>query len=132
MVGVRARRGRFLEHGPHTVEVTPMKAVESRTGRAWVPGTPVVVDRVLVQPSAGNAMETRTARGALEDEASVYVMGTGREWPGGPHSRVRVLVGPPAYQGLSLQQSGTAQQFSASPMTTHFKVRCDFEGTEAK
>ena len=73
MVGVRPRKGRFLEDGPHTVVVTPMKPVDGRAGRRYEPQTPVTIDRVLVQPSAGNALkaaETRTPWKGLVDEAA--------------------------------------------------------------
>lgn len=135
MVGYRFPRGRYLENGPHTVEVTPMKPVEGRTGRTFQPLDPVVIDRVLVQPSAGNALraaETRLSTGALTDETVTHVQGTGRRWPGGPHSLVRILVGPDGYQGRTFQQSGEVLSYNASPMTTHFRVRIDAIGVDAR
>lgn len=135
MVGVRPRKGRFLEDGPHTVIVTPMKPVDGRAGRRYEPQTPVTIDRVLVQPSAGNALkaaETRTPWKGLVDEGTIRVIGTARTWPGGPHSLIRVTVGPPGIQGHLYQQSGDAQNYGASPMTRHFTVRGDSATTESK
>lgn len=122
----RAGRNRFLENGPHVVEVTPVKAVNGRTGRDYERQRPVIVENVLVQSSAGNALkasETRTARKALIGEGTIRVIGAGNDWPGGPHSYIRVLEGP--YKGREFQQSGEASYWCASPMTTHFSVRGD-------
>ena len=55
MVGYRPRRGRFLEDGPHAVEVTLAVVKEGRTGRRYERGETIYIDKVLVQPSAGNA-----------------------------------------------------------------------------
>lgn len=134
MVGYRPLRGRYLENGPHTVEVTVMRCEEGRTGRKYVPDRKVVVDRVLIQPSAGNALkaaETRTSQKALIDETSLRIIGTGRRWPGGPHSLVKVLVGPSGYVGETFQQSGVPGVYAGSPMTAHFSVRVDALDTEA-
>ena len=133
MVGYRPPKGRFLENGPHKVEVTPVTVEEGRTGRRYVRGTPVVVDKILVQASTGNALkaaETRTARKALIDEGTIRIIGAGNYWPGGPHSYIRVLEGP--YKGEEFQQSGRASFWCASPMTTHFTVRGDSLASEAK
>lgn len=130
----KPRRRRFLEDGPHTVEVTPMTVKDGPTGRRYVPGTPVIVGRVLVQPpsgGAGKAGETRTSDKGLFDEATLAVYGRGK-WPGGPHSKVRVIKGPEGAEGFAYQQSGSAAQFGASPMTAHFKVRIDATGVESK
>ena len=128
------RRRRFLEDGPHTVEVTPMTVENGPTGRRYVPGAPVTVNRVLVQPpsgGAGKAGETRTSDKGLFDEATLVVYGRGK-WPGGPHSKVKVLVGPEGAGAVTYQQSGSAAQYGASPMTAHFKVRIDATGVESK
>jgi len=130
----KPRRRRFLEDGPHTVEVTPMTVKDGPTGRRYVPGAPVTVNRVLVQPpsgGAGKSAETRTSDKGLFDEATLVVYGRGK-WPGGPHSKVRVTKGPEGAEGIAYQQSGSAAQFAASPMTAHFKVRIDATGVESK
>lgn len=138
MIGNRVRRtsGRFLENGPHKVAVFLAHAEDSRAGRRYVyEKDQIIVDHVLVQPSAGNALkaaETRTAMKSLIDETTLRVIGTGIEWPGGPHSLVKVLEGPSPYRGNTYQQSGTASAYNASPMTTHFAVRLDELNTEVK
>lgn len=135
MVGYRPPRGRYLENGPHVVEVTVAVVTEGRTGRRYEPGEKYVVDKVLVQPSAGNALkatENRVIRGDLTDETTLKIMGTGRKWPGGPHSWVRVIKGPPSLEGKTFQQAGEPLTYDASPMTRHFSVRCDTLGTVAK
>lgn len=132
MVNFRHPRGRIVENGPHVVEVTVMDVSDGRTGRVYTPRPPVTVRRVLVQPSAGNALkaaETRTGNRALVDESVVRVLGVG-QWPGGPHSVVRVVNGP--YAGRSYQQAGHPSYWDASPMTRHFSVRLDSRGTEAR
>lgn len=130
----KPRRRRFLEDGPHTVEVTPMTVEDGPTGRRYVPGTPMTVDKVLVQPpsgGAGRAAETRTSEKGLFDETALFVYGRGK-WPGGPHSKVRVIKGPEGADAVTYQQSGSAAQYGASPMTAHFKVRIDATGVESK
>lgn len=130
----KPRRRRFLEDGPHVVEVTPMTVKDGPTGRRYVPGTPVIVGKVLVQPpsgGAGKAGETRTSEKGLFDETALFVYGRGK-WPGGPHSKVRVIKGPEGAEGITYQQSGSAAQFGASPMTAHFKARIDATGVESK
>lgn len=130
----KPRRRRFLEDGPHTVEVTPMTVEDGPTGRRYVPGTPVTVSKVLVQPpsgGAGKAAETRTSDKGLHDETSRVIYGRGK-WPGGPHSKVKVLVGPEGAGAVTYQQSGSAAQYGASPMTAHFKVSIDATGVESK
>ena len=69
---------------------------------------------------------------SLIDETTLRVIGTGIEWPGGPHSLVKVLKGPLGYEGNTYQQSGTATSYGASPMVTHFAVRLDELNTEVK
>lgn len=131
MLRHKPRRGRFLENGPHVVEVTPCTIVNGRTGRDYKRGTPVIVKNVLVQASTGNALkasETRTAQKSLIDEGTIRILGAGNKWPGGPHSFIRVIEGP--YAGEEFQQSGRASFWCASPMTTHFSVRGDALGTE--
>nr|DAE91139.1 MAG TPA: hypothetical protein [Caudoviricetes sp.] len=59
-------------------------------------------------------------------------MGTGRKWPGGPHSWVKIIKGPDSLVGKTFQQAGEALTYDASPMTKHFSVRCDTLGTEAR
>lgn len=135
MVGRRPRRGRFLEDGPHAVEVTVAIIKEGRTGRRYERGETFYVDKVLVQPSAGNALkatENRDIRGDLTDETTLKVMGAGRKWPGGPHSWVKVLRGPASLEGKTFQQAGEPLTYDASPMTRHWAVRCDTLGTAAK
>lgn len=130
----KPRRRRFLEDGPHKVEVTPMTVEDGPTGRRYVPGTPVVVDKVLVQPSSGSALrasETRTVEKGLFDETVRVVYGRGR-WPGGPHSKIRVIHGPEGADDLTYQQAGSAVHYGASPMTEHYKVRIDAVGVESK
>lgn len=130
----KPRRRRFLEDGPHTVEVTPMVVEDGPTGRRYVPGTPVVMDKVLVQPSSGSALrasETRTVEKGLFDETVRVVYGRGR-WPGGPHSKIRVINGPEGADDLTYQQVGSAVHYGASPMTSHYKVRIDAVGVESK
>lgn len=130
----KPRRRRFLEDGPHAVEVTPMTVEDGPTGRRYVPGTPMTVDKVLVQPpsgGAGRAAETRTSEKGLFDETALFVYGRGK-WPGGPHSKVRVIKGPEGAEGITYQQAGSAAQYGASPMTAHFKVRIDATGVESK
>ena len=130
----KPRRRRFLEDGPHKVEVTPMVVEDGPTGRRYVPGTPVVLDKVFVQPSSGAALrasETRTVEKGLFDETVRVVYGRGH-WPGGPHSKVRVLVGPEGADDITYQQAGSATQYGASPMTAHYKVRIDAVGVESK
>lgn len=130
----KPRRRRFLEDGPHVVEVTPMTVKDGPTGRRYVPGTPVIVGKVLVQPpsgGAGKSGETRTSEKGLFDETALFVYGRGK-WPGGPHSKVRVIKGPEGAEGIAYQQSGSTAQFGASPMTAHFKVRIDATGVESK
>nr|DAL97472.1 MAG TPA: hypothetical protein [Caudoviricetes sp.] len=130
----KPRRRRFLEDGPHTVEVTPMTVEDGPTGRRYVPGTPVVVGKVFVQPSSGSALrasETRTVEKGLFDETVRVVYGRGY-WPGGPHSKVRVIKGPEGAEGITYQQAGSAVHYGASPMTAHFKVRIDATGVESK
>lgn len=132
MAAVRARRGRFLENGPHAVEVTPVKPVNGRTGRKYERQSPVIVENVLVQASTGNALkaaETRTAQKQLISEGTIRIIGAGNNWPGGPHSFIKVLRGP--YAGMEFQQSGPPSYWNASPMTTHFSVRGDSLGYEA-
>lgn len=121
-------RGRFLENGPHTVKVTTMKAEETRTGRKYVPDKTYIIDKVLVQPTAGNASkasEQRTAWKSLVENSTLRIIGTGRKWPGGSHSLVEILVGPDEYVGETFQQSGVATVYAASAMTKHFAVRVD-------
>jgi hypothetical protein len=135
MVTFRPRRGRYLENGPHAVEVTVAIVSEGRTGRRYTPGETFYVDKVLVQPSAGNALkatENRAIRGDLTDETTLKIMGTGRKWPGGPHSWVKIIKGPPSLEGKTFQQAGEPLTYDASPMTRHFSVRCDTLGTAAK
>lgn len=135
MVGIRARRGRYLENGPHVVEVTRAIVKEGRTGRRYERGETFIVDKVLVQPSAGNALkatENRVIRGDLTDETTLKIMGTGRVWPGGPHSWVKIIKGPDSLVGKTFQQAGEALTYDASPMTKHFSVRCDTLGVEAR
>lgn len=135
MVGFRPRRGRYLENGPHVVEVTLAIVKEGRTGRRYERGQTITVDKVLVQPSAGNALkatENRVIRGDLTDETTLKIMGTGRVWPGGPHSWVKVIKGPDSLVGKTFQQAGEALTYDASPMTKHFSVRCDTLGTTAR
>lgn len=130
----KPRRRRFLEEGPHTVEVTPMVVEDGPTGRRYVPGTPVVVSKVLVQPSSGSALrasETRTVEKGLFDETVRVVYGRG-PWPGGPHSKVRVLNGPEGADSTIFQQAGSAVHYGASPMTAHYKVRVDAVGVTSK
>lgn len=130
----KPRRRRFLEDGPHTVEVTPMVVEDGPTGRRYVPGTPVVLDKVLVQPSSGSALrasETRTVEKGLFDEIVRVVYGRGH-WPGGPHSKIRVINGPEGADDLTYQQAGSAVHYGASPMTSHYKVRIDAVGVESK
>jgi len=130
----KPRRRRFLEEGPHTVEVTPMVVEDGPTGRRYVPGTPVVVGKVLVQPSSGSALrasETRTVEKGLFDETVRVIYGRG-PWPGGPHSKIRVLNGPEGADDLTYQQAGSAVHYGASPMTAHYKVRVDAIGVESK
>ena len=130
----KPRRRRFLEDGPHIVEVTPMTVEDGPTGRRYVPGTPVVVGKVFVQPSSGSALraaETRTVEKGLFDETVRAIYGRG-SWPGGPHSKVRVIKGPEGADDLTYQQAGSAVHYGASPMTAHFKVRIDATGVEAK
>ena len=130
----KPRRRRFLEDGPHTVEVTPMTVEDGPTGRRYVPGTPVVVGKVFVQPSSGSALrasETRTVEKGLFDETVRVIYGRGY-WPGGPHSKVRVIKGPEGADGPTYQQAGSAVHYGASPMTAHFKVRIDATGVESK
>lgn len=130
----KPRRRRFLEDGPHTVEVTPMTVEDGPTGRRYVPGTPVIVGKVFVQPSSGSALraaETRTVEKGLFDETVRAIYGRG-PWPGGPHSKVRVIKGPEGADGLTYQQAGSAVHYGASPMTAHFKVRIDATGVESK
>lgn len=129
----RAGRNRFLENGPHVVEVTPVEVFDGRTGRDYRKLAPVTVKNVLVQSSAGNALrasETRTARKALVDEGTIRVIGAGNDWPGGAHSFIKVIKGP--FAGRVFQQSGDASYWCASPMTTHFSVRGDSLIGEAK
>lgn len=135
MVGFRPRRGRYLENGPHVVEVTLAIVKEGRTGRRYERGETFTVDKVLVQPSAGNALkatENRVIRGDLTDETTLKIMGTGHVWPGGPHSWVKVIKGPDSLVGKTFQQAGEALTYDASPMTKHFSVRCDTLGTTAR
>lgn len=130
----KPRRRRFLEDGPHVVEVTPMTVKDGPTGRRYVPGTPVTVDKVLVQPpsgGAGKSAETRTSEKGLFDETALFVYGRGK-WPGGPHSKVRVIKGPEGAEDPTYQQAGSAVHYGASPMTAHFKVRIDATGVESK
>lgn len=130
----KPRRRRFLEDGPHIVEVTPMTVEDGPTGRRYVPGTPVTVGKVFVQPSSGSALrasETRTVEKGLFDETVRVVYGRGY-WPGGPHSKVRVIKGPEGAEGITYQQAGSAVHYGASPMTAHFKVRIDATGVESK
>lgn len=130
----KPRRRRFLEDGPHIVEVTPMTVKDGPTGRRYVPGTPVIVGKVFVQPSSGSALrasETRTVEKGLFDETVRVVYGRGR-WPGGPHSKVRVIKGPEGAESVPYQQAGSAVHYGASPMTAHFKVRIDATGVESK
>lgn len=68
-----------------------------------------MIDKVLVQPSAGNALkapENRAIRGDLTDETTLIIFGTGRKWPGGPHSWVKIIKGPDALVGKTFQQAG--------------------------
>lgn len=130
----KPRRRRFLEDGPHTVEVTPMTVEDGPTGRRYVPGTPVVVGKVFVQPSSGSALrasETRTVEKGLFDETVRVIYGRG-PWPGGPHSKIRVIKGPEDAEDPTYQQAGSAVHYGASPMTAHFKVRIDATGVESK
>ena len=130
----KPRRRRFLEDGPHIVEVTPMTVKDGPTGRHYVPGAPVTVDKVFVQPpsgGAGKSAETRTSEKGLFDEATLVVYGRGK-WPGGPHSKVRVVKGLEGAEDITYQQAGSASQYGASPMTAHFKVRIDATGVESK
>lgn len=130
----KPRRRRFLEDGPHIVEVTPMTVKDGPTGRRYVPDTPVIVGKVFVQPSSGSALrasETRTVEKGLFDETVRVVYGRGR-WPGGPHSKVRVIKGPEGAEAITYQQAGSAVHYGASPMTSHYKVRIDATGVESK
>lgn len=125
----------MLTNGPHSVEVFPATVKEGRTGRIYEHHDGIVIDKVLIQPSAGNALkaaEIREADGDLTDETTFRVYGTGRVWPGGAHSLVKVLVGPVGYEGKTYQQSGEPVTYDASPMTRHFAVRCDTLGAVAK
>ena len=134
MVGYRPTRGRYLENGPHVVEVTLAVMEEGRTGRRLKRGQKFMVDKVLVQPvgSASKSTEKRDGHGGLLDESAINVIGTGRKWPGGPHSWVKVIKGPLSIEGKVFQQAGEALAYDASPMTRHFSVRCDSLGTEPK
>ena len=133
---VRRPKGRFLENGPHTVKVTTVRVEDGRTGRRYIKDKEYVLDRVLVQPAAGNALkaaETRTGLKALDDESTVNIIGYPPErWPGSDHSYITIMVGPPGMEGWEFQQAGSANKFGASPMTAHFKVRCDRLYSEAK
>ena len=89
---------------------------------------------VLVQPSSGSALrasETRTVEKGLFDETVRVIYGRG-PWPGGPHSKIRVLNGPEGADDLTYQQAGSAVHYGASPMTAHYKVRVDAIGVESK
>lgn len=112
-----------------------MRRVEGRVGHRYEPVETFRVEGCLIQPSAGNALkstETRTSRGSLIDEGTLSVIGARGVWPGGAHSLVKVLVGPPEYTGRSYQQSGSAMVYNASPMTSHWRVRCDALEGEVK
>lgn len=115
----------LLDNGPHQVEVISREVVEDKLGRTVKDSTPVVVRGVAVQPVTA---DEATAFG-VQAQSSYRVIGRGN-WPGGLHSKVRVLVGPEA--GRLFDQSGEARVYGMSRRTAHFDVLITARGAAVK
>lgn len=110
--------------GPHTVIVTPMVPEKTRFN-TWkkVPGTPVPVKGVTVQPfGGGTAGNLETNDDQVNDQWTVRGRGS---WPGGVHSTVE-------YEGQVYDQVGVAKIHSIGQFTKHFQVRIAARGAEVK
>lgn len=93
-----------------------------------VPGTPVTVAGVMVQPfeasGASGAQNERSALGGPQADSQYRVTGRG-PWPGGTHSEV-------AWNGRIWDQVGEAKVYSVSRRTSHFDARIEVRTAEVK
>lgn len=114
----------LLDKGPHTVKVVPMVPEKTRFN-TWkkVPGEPVVIKGVMVQPFGGGTsgnLEVHDEQ--VNDQFTVRGRGP---WPGGVHSTVE-------FQGQVYDQIGVAKVHSIGQYTKHFQVRIAARGAEVK
>lgn len=112
----------LLDYGPHQVHVIPRVVVEDSLGSTVKDGNPVLVKNVAVQPVSADEATTF----GVQAQSSYRVIGRG-EWPGGVHSKIRVLVGPGA--GRVFDQFGEARIYGMSRRTAHFDVLITARGT---
>ena len=118
----------LLRNGPHAVTVTPKVKVHGDYGTRLEDGEPVPVDRVSVQDF--NATYEVGAEGNAQVSADIVIYGSGKPWPGGPHSTIRVESG--GYAGLTFDQVGIAKRYDMSPRTSHWRVLASLRSTEAR
>lgn len=113
----------LLDRGPHTVTVQTMVRSRDGLGSTLAEGEQFTLAGVSVQPvevsGAGVQSMEDGARSGTQVRTTYRVIARG-PWPGGPHSRVRVDVGPMA--GRWFDQSGEAREYVMSPRTSHVVV----------
>lgn len=117
----------LLDRGPHAVTVTPKVKSEGAYGDRLVDGDPVRVERVTVQDF--NATYEVGAEGNAQVSADIVIYGRG-DWPGGPHSTIRVEAG--GHAGLVFDQVGIPKRYETSPRTAHYRVLASVRSVGAR
>lgn len=109
----------LLDRGRWSVEVTPMVTSMDPYGTTTTPGTPVIVDRVSIQPmGADGDNDQKDGTLGVQADSGYRVMGRG-PWPGGIQAVVRVLSGP-TLVGRVFDQQGETRVYGMSSVTAHF------------
>lgn len=114
----------LLDNGPHSVKVSVMVPVKTKYN-TWkkVPGDPVTVKGVMVQPfGGGTSGNLETGDDQVNDQFTIRGRGP---WPGGVHSTVE-------WNGQTYDQIGVAKVHSIGQYTKHFQVRIAARGAEVK
>ena len=120
----------LLDRGPHVVRVTPMRPTPSSLGTRYVAGEPVLVRNIAIQAVMTRRTDATDEIETIGTQAEVAYRIIGRgNWPGGPMSRVEVLVGP--VPGI-FDQRGEPGYSNMSHRTAHYDVVITARGVEAK
>lgn len=113
----------FLDHGPHSVVVTPKVKVLNRYGDFdLIDSAPVTVSGVSVQPVARRTLNS--LGNGMQINSTHRIIGRG-PWPGGVHSTI-------VYDGREWDQSGEAEVHNTGFGTHHFTVLIRAQSAEVK
>lgn len=118
----------LLDHGPHTVVVTPkVQEADGYGGSKYVDGDPVTIEGCSVQALTSD--EKQTLNGS-EVDATDRVIWRG-PWPGGPKSKVE-WHDAVFNEDVTFNQVGIPRRYSMSPRTRHVDVLLQQVSAEPK